>query len=26
VSEEDVLKRAHGNVPAEDKPVLAEQK
>ncbi len=26
VSEEDVLKRAHGNVPVEDKPVLAEQK
>jgi chromosome segregation ATPase len=26
VSEEDVLKRAHGNVLAEDKPDLAEQK
>ena len=26
VSEEDVLKRAHGNVQVEDKPVLAEQK
>jgi chromosome segregation ATPase len=26
VSEEDVLKRAHGNVQGDDRPVLAEQK